>query len=81
MNQNVLKFTHPRLHKLKAQYLPSLSEDQRIAVYLRFWENLSIQEIANFLNIKWSKADSIVESALNDLFEMIVNENNEPIAA
>ena len=81
MNQNVLKLTHPRLHKLKAQYLPSLSEDQRIAVYLRFWENLSIQEIANFLNIKWSKADSIVESALNDLFEMIVNENNEPIAA
>ena len=63
MNNNLIRIPHPKLHKLKA-LLPFLNEDQRIAIYLRFWEECSILEIADALNKSWDAVDQLIESTL-----------------
>ncbi len=55
--------------------LEDLEERERIIIYCRFWENMSILEIARFLGISWHKTYSILNSTLNELRELL---NQEP---
>lgn len=52
-----------RLHEL----LPDLGDEEIIAVYFRFWENLLIQEIANILGRPWDYTDQLIERSLRKL--------------
>lgn len=52
-----------RLHEL----LPSLGDEEIIAVYFRFWENLLIEEIANILGRSWDYTDQLIELSIRKL--------------
>ncbi len=55
--------------------LKDLDAQERIIIYCRFWENMSILEISSFLGISWEKTDQILTSTLEQLRE---NLNKEP---
>ena len=67
MRSTILKLPHPKLHKLKSQLLPSLNEEQRVALHLRFWESLSILEITRVMKKSWDQTDVLIESTLDFL--------------
>lgn len=54
-----------RLHEL----LPSLNDEEMAAVYFRFWESLTIHEIANILGRSWNQTNELIEQALQKLRE------------
>jgi DNA-directed RNA polymerase specialized sigma24 family protein len=66
MSDNIIKITHPGLPRL-SEALPKLEDNERIAIYLRFWENLSIQEIAQFMKLPWDPVDQLINTALEFL--------------
>ncbi len=80
MNTTCLNYKPAKLLELKT-YLPLLDEDQRIAVHLRFWENLSIQEISNFMNISWDLANEIIEDSILELKNHFNQEAPQLLAA
>jgi DNA-directed RNA polymerase specialized sigma24 family protein len=80
MNQNFLNHNSSKLHELKYA-LPLLTEDQRLAVYLRFWENYSILEVSDFLNTSWESANNLIENALSFLKTKLNEELELQIAA
>lgn len=47
--------------------LEILSDEQRIAIHYRFWENMSLLEISNLLNISWDAADKLISQTLASL--------------
>lgn len=57
-----------------------LSSSAQRAIFLRFWENYEIEEIANELNISWDQADQLLENALTDL-KLRLSRNNDSVAA
>lgn len=57
-----------------------LSSVAQRAIYLRFWENYEIEEIAKELNISWDQADKLIENTLKDL-KARFSKNNDSIAA
>lgn len=52
-----------RLHEM----LPSLGDEEIVAVYFRFWESLLIEEIANILGRSWNYTDQLIERSLRKL--------------
>ncbi len=80
MNQNFLNHKSSKLHELK-YVLPLLTEDQRLAIYLRFWENYSIFEVSDFLNTSWDSANNLIENALTFLKTKLNEELEFKIAA
>ena len=66
MSNNIIKITHPGLPRL-SEALSKLEANERIAIYLRFWENLSIQEIAQFMKLSWDSVDQLISAALEFL--------------
>ncbi len=64
--------------------LPTLSRQARIAIQLRFWENLTIQEIAGLLEVSWDQADRLIEDSIQQLrdgFEKFSRAQNVPVAS
>jgi len=49
------------------QHLLRLSWRQQLAIQLRFWEKCSIFQVAHTMGISWKEADSLVETAINNL--------------
>ncbi|MBX3022780.1 MAG: hypothetical protein KF799_13990 [Bdellovibrionales bacterium] len=47
--------------------LSELSPEAQRALYLRFWENDLIEEIAEDLQITWDEADRLIEMALKQM--------------
>ncbi len=47
--------------------LQTLSEKERIALFLRYWGPCSILEISRNLHLSWSQADKLLEECLNKL--------------
>lgn len=43
-------------------------------LYLRFWENFSIQEIAESLDMKWEEVNQAIEKLLTELKEYCLND-------
>lgn len=80
MNQNFLNNKSSKLHEIK-YVLPLLTEDQRLAIYLRFWENYSIFEVSDFLNTSWDSANNLIENALSFLKTKLNEEIEFQIAA
>ncbi len=52
-----------RLHDL----LPSLGDEEIIAVYFRFWESLLIEDIAKILGRSWDDTDQLIERSIRKL--------------
>ncbi len=47
--------------------LQSLDAVSQRAIYLRFWESLTIEEIASKLRMEWSEVDNLLNAALEIL--------------
>lgn len=47
--------------------LKNLSELQRRALFLRFWEPLPIARVADLLGLTWEHTDSLIDGALTKL--------------
>ena len=47
--------------------LAFLSPKQRLIIYLRFWDNMTIQEIARYIGHTWSSTDTMIDGAVNHL--------------
>ncbi len=58
--------------ELLSEALDFLSPKQRLIVYLRFWDNMTIQEIARYIGHSWDSTDSMIESAVNHLRVRII---------
>ena len=64
--------------------LPKLSQQAQIAIQLRFWENMAIQEIACLLEMSWEQADRLIEESvqhLRDGFEMVSRARSVQVAS
>ncbi len=56
--------------KLESQLLKSLdalSDNERSAIFLRFWVPCSIEEVSRQMHVSWSQADLLLESTLKKL--------------
>ena len=57
---------------LLREALAYLSPKQRLIVYLRFWDNMTIQEIARYIGQSWSTTDAMLDGAINHLRMRII---------
>jgi len=57
---------------LLKEALAYLSPKQRLVVYLRFWDNMTIQEIARYLGHSWRSTDLMLDGAVNHLRVRII---------
>lgn len=62
----------PENFELLKEALAYLSPKQRLIVYMRFWDNLTIQEIARYLGHSWSRTDMMIDEAINHLRVRII---------
>lgn len=53
--------------KLLYELMPNLSDKAVLAIYLRFWERMLIEEVAEILNLSWNEANSLIESSIKEL--------------
>lgn len=51
------------------QALQGLSPQSQRAIYLRFWENSTIEEISDELRLTWDEADFLIEESIFNLRE------------
>ncbi len=47
--------------------LKTLSELERKALFLRFWESLPIAQVADFLGFTWEHTDNLLDQAVTKL--------------
>ena len=47
--------------------LSELNEDGFMALHLRFWENMAIQEIAKLIGKSWNETDRLIENSIKEL--------------
>ena len=59
-------------YELLSEALDFLTPKQRLIVYLRFWDNMTIQEIARYIGQSWDSTDSMIEAAVNHLRVRII---------
>lgn len=57
---------------LLREALAFLSPKQRLIVYLRFWDNMTIQEIARYIGHSWNATDMLLDGAINHLRMRII---------
>lgn len=51
--------------------LKGLPPESQRAVFLRFWENNTIEEIAKDLRVSWDHADFLIDQAIFELREFL----------
>lgn len=73
--KNQSKLTEGNYELLK-EALEFLSPKQRLLVYLRFWDNMTIQEIARYIGHSWNSTDTMIDSAINHLRMRIIQLNH-----
>lgn len=49
------------------ELLQELSEPKATVIHLRYWEEMTIQQIASALGHTWSSIDSMIEESLEEL--------------
>ncbi len=49
--------------------LPTLDKEMRIAIRLRFWGSMTIQEVATVLELSWDATDRLIENSIQRLRE------------
>ena len=57
---------------LLKEALEFLSPKQRLIVYLRFWDCMTIQEIARYIGHSWDSTDAMLEGAVKHLRTRII---------
>lgn len=62
----------PENFALLKDALAYLSPKQRLIVYLRFWDNMTIQEIARYIGQSWNSTDMMLDGAVNHLRVRII---------
>lgn len=67
LNEKLAEIEDPEL----LDALSDLSAESQLAIYMRFWGNRSISEIARRLQVSWDHADRILTTALLDLRRQI----------
>jgi DNA-directed RNA polymerase specialized sigma24 family protein len=61
--------------------LPELNDDGLLAVYMRFWECMTIQEIAKILGRTWDETDQLIECSIRNLRAgFVTRDTNMPTA-
>lgn len=60
------EFSESMLRNLK-QELALLDKNQRLAIHYRFWEEMSIEEIAEMLKLSWEEAYELIGNTINHL--------------
>ena len=55
--------------RILRRLLTSLERDAKIAIHLRFWENMTVQEIAFLLDMSWESTDQLIEKTIANLRE------------
>lgn len=53
--------------KILRGLLPTLSLDERVAIQMRFWEDMTIEEIASALDLPWQATDRLIEISIQKL--------------
>ena len=76
-----LSLPHYKKNKIKKLYdcTPKLSDPELIAIYCRYWENMTIEEISNVINLSWDATDKLIEAALTQL-KFHFSNNTKPLA-
>ena len=46
------------------EILPTLDSRARLAIHYRYWESMTIQEIARLLSMSWSDADRLIDDSI-----------------
>ncbi len=59
-------FTEEQFAKLR-EAMCYLSQTQRRVIYLRFWYNMSINEISRKIGLSWDSTDRMIDEAINHL--------------
>jgi DNA-directed RNA polymerase specialized sigma24 family protein len=72
-----LKFSKPfemseQNFGLMKEALTHLSPKQRLIIYLRFWDNMTIQEIARYVGHSWTSTDMMIDSAIHHMRVRII---------
>jgi len=53
--------------KILRGLLPTLSLDERVAIQMRFWDDMTVEEIASALDLSWQAADRLIEDSIQKL--------------
>ena len=59
------------------QELESLDDEERLAIYYRYWANMSISEISKLLHLSWNETDKLLTQTLKQLRQQL--SSDEPI--
>ncbi|HLE10976.1 MAG TPA: sigma factor-like helix-turn-helix DNA-binding protein [Bacteriovoracaceae bacterium] len=60
--------------------LPTLSKDAQAALHMRYWESMSIEEIARAMGKTWDVTDRLIESTLKKLKHLLTDESDHSLA-
>lgn len=58
-----MKYHHRILHS----HLGNLPEKSRLAIYYRFWQHKTIEEVARAMRIDWNRADQLINAGVSQL--------------
>jgi len=53
--------------KILRGLLPTLSLDERVAIQMRFWDDMTVEEIASALDLSWQTTDRLIEDSIQKL--------------
>jgi RNA polymerase sigma factor (sigma-70 family) len=70
------RFSKPMIDRLHS-CLKELEVTQQIAIQLRFWEELTIEQIANELGLSWDEVNRLIDITLDQLRTKIVEHTLE----
>jgi DNA-directed RNA polymerase specialized sigma24 family protein len=57
------------------QCTPKLKDIELVAIYCRYWENMTIEEISKVIQLSWDSTDALIEGALLQLRTHMAQEN------
>ena len=53
--------------KILRGLLPMLALDERVAIQMRFWDDMTVEEIASALDLSWQATDRLIEESIQKL--------------
>lgn len=65
----------PKYHyRILHSHLQTLPERSLLAIYYRFWQGKTIEEVARTLRVDWNRADHLINSGLSQLRDSLTND-------
>ena len=56
--------------------LRRLGDEEKRAIYLRFWQPYTIAQVADQMNLSWDEADRLIDQAVAKIRSVFVDHNN-----